>query len=50
MVEAFMCLLIFAGGVCFTFGIVYPLIAILFYPIYRYMGGKKNFKEYVKGL
>ena len=45
-----MCLLIVAGGMCFIFGIVYPLMAILFYPIYKYMGGKKNFKEYMKDL
>ena len=50
MAEILMCLLILAGGTCFTFGIVYPLIAILIYPIYKYMGGEKSFMEYVKGL
>lgn len=50
MAEGIMYILILAGGTCFTFGIVYPLIALLIYPIYKYMGGQKRFKEYMKDL
>ena len=37
-------------GVCLFFGIGYPVGAILLYPIYKALGGKKNLREYIKNL
>ena len=36
--------------ICLFFGIGYPVIAILLYPIYAALGGKKNLREYIKNL
>lgn len=38
------------GGFCLLFGVGYPLIALLIYPIYRIRGGKQSLKEYMKDL
>lgn len=35
---------------CFLFGVVYPVCAILIYPIYRLFGGNMKFCEYVRSL
>lgn len=37
-------------GMCFFFGVVYPLAAMMFYPLYKKLGGKQNFKDYVRSL
>ena len=37
-------------GICLFFGIGYPVGAILLYPIYTDLGGKKNLREYIKNL
>ena len=37
-------------GICLFFGIGYPVGAILLYPIYKALGGKKNLREYIKNL
>lgn len=37
-------------GICFLFGIGYPICAILLYPIYTALGGKKKLNEYIKNL
>ena len=36
--------------ICFLFGVVYPVCAILIYPIYRLFGGNMKFCEYVRSL
>ena len=36
--------------ICLFFGIGYPVGAILLYPIYTALGGKKNLREYIKNL
>ena len=36
--------------ICLFFGIGYPVGAILLYPIYTDLGGKKNLREYIKNL
>lgn len=36
--------------ICLFFGIGYPICAILLYPIYTALGGKKNLREYIKNL
>ena len=37
-------------SICFLFGVGYPICAILLYPIYTALGGKKNLREYIKNL
>ena len=37
-------------GICFLFGIGYPVVAILLSPIYTAMGGKRTLREYIKNL
>ena len=37
-------------GICFLLGVGYPIFAILLYPLYTALGGKKNLKEYIKNL
>ena len=36
--------------ICLFFGIGYPVGAILLYPIYTALGGKKKLNEYIKNL
>ena len=36
--------------ICLFFGIGYPVVAILLYPLYTAIGGKKNLREYIKNL
>lgn len=36
--------------ICLFFGIGYPAAAIILYPIYTALGGKKNLREYIKNL
>lgn len=38
------------GGFCFLLGIGYPLCSILVYPIYRILGGKQKFLDYLRDL
>jgi hypothetical protein len=38
------------GGLCFLFGVVYPVLAILVYPLYKLFGGDQDFCEYVRCL
>ena len=38
------------GGLFFVFGVIYPFIAWLYYPIYRKNGGKKSLKRYMNSL
>jgi hypothetical protein len=38
------------GGLCFVFGVIYPLIAAMFYPVYRKIGGRKGFKSYMNSI
>lgn len=37
-------------GICFLFGVVYPMCAIIAYPIYIAFGGKQKFFDYMKNL
>lgn len=37
-------------GICFLFVVVYPICAILLYPIYTALCGKKKINEYIKKL
>lgn len=36
--------------ICLLFGIGYPVCAILLYPLYTALGGKKKLDEYIKSL
>ena len=36
--------------ICLFFGIGYPVGAILLYPLYIALGGKKKLNEYIKNL
>jgi hypothetical protein len=36
--------------ICLLFGVVYPVAAILFYPMYKLFGGEQTFGEYVRCL
>ena len=36
--------------ICLFFGIGYPVGAILLYPIYTALGGKKKLNEYINNL
>lgn len=45
-----MYMLMAAGGLCFLFGVVYPVAAILAYPIYRKFGGNQSLREYIRLL
>ena len=38
------------SGFCFLLGVVYPICAIIFYPIYVIFGGKQKFSDYMKNL
>ena len=48
--ENIFVLLVVVFGICFLFGVVYPVCTILIYPIYRLLGGNMNFFEYVRSL
>lgn len=37
-------------GICFVFGVVYPVCAILIYPFYRLFGGEEKFLDYMRSL
>ena len=37
-------------GFCFLFAIGYSVGAIIFYPVYVALGGKKNIRDYIKNL
>lgn len=43
-------LLIIIFGLCFLFSVVYPVSVILFYPVYRFLGGNMSFFKYMKDL
>lgn len=36
--------------ICFLFGIVYPVFAVLFYPVYKIFVEDISFFEYVRSL
>lgn len=42
--------LIVISATCFAFGVIYPLCAIIIYPIYRFFGGKYGLRDYIKSL
>ena len=48
--EGIFYLLITIIGMCFLFGVVYPLCMILVYPFYRLFGGRKSFLNYLSDL
>jgi hypothetical protein len=35
---------------CFLFGVVYPVVAILAFPIYSRITGDKDFRSYIRNL
>lgn len=38
------------GCFCLLLGVVYPLGALIVYPVYRKLGGRKRLADYMKGL
>lgn len=42
--------LFLVGGLCLILGVVYPACAILVYPFYKLMGGKRKFLDYMGSL
>ena len=50
MTEGIIFFLIVTCGIGIVFGFIYPLCALIFYPIYKALGGEKSFKKYMKGL
>lgn len=42
--------LIYVGAFCLILGVVYPICAIIVYPFYRMLGGKKSFFDYMRSL
>jgi hypothetical protein len=49
MTELFW-IMAYMGGAFLLFGVVYPVAAILIYPLYRMFGGDQTFREYVRCL
>ena len=37
-------------GICLFLGIGYPICAIILYPIYTALGGKKKLNDYIENL
>ena len=35
---------------CFFFGIAYPIVMMLVYPLYRLLGGDDGFREYMSNI
>lgn len=46
----FVYIMAFFGGICFLFGVVYPVAAILCFPIYRALGGRQCLWDYICSL
>ena len=42
--------IIVCGGFLFAIGIVYPVVMIAIYPIYRKITGDKDFKKYLRDI
>jgi hypothetical protein len=38
------------SALCLVFGVVYPLVAVLLYPVYRRLGGRLSLREYIRSL
>ena len=36
--------------ICVLIGIVYPILAALFYPAYKMLGGEKTFFKYMRDI
>lgn len=47
--EMFECLIIIFA-IFSLFGVVYPVCAILFYPIYKVLGGSMKFVNYMREI
>ena len=43
-------LLVCIGILCLLFGLVYPMCAAVFYPVYRSFIGKIRFSDYMRDL
>lgn len=43
-------ILFMMAGICFLFGVVYPAMAILFYPVYKLFVEDIGFFEYIRSL
>lgn len=48
--ENLICVFTVSFVISFLFGVIYPLLAIMIYPIYKFLGGKQDFKEYIRSL
>ena len=48
--ESLIYLLFALLTICVAFGVVYPTLAILFFPVYRLLGGRLDFFSYIKRL
>ena len=46
----FACGMFLIGILCALFGLIYPLCALIAYPIYRLLGGRKRLVKYIKEL
>lgn len=50
-VEMFLSGLMIMGGIGFIFGVAYPTVALLCFPLYRrYIDNTISLKEYMRGL
>ncbi|MBQ9168901.1 MAG: hypothetical protein IJX67_10925 [Oscillospiraceae bacterium] len=43
-------ILFFVGATCLIFGVIYPAAMVAIYPVYRFLGGRDSFREYIKHL
>ena len=48
--ENLICVFVIIFVICFLFGVIYPFLALMVYPIYKFLGGKQDLKEYIRSL
>lgn len=48
--ENLICVFAVIFVICFLFGVIYPFLALMIYPIYKFFGGTQGLKEYIRSL